>query len=173
VPGGPFAIPPTSPGGLGGPDYGPDSAGSDAAPGEDVKMTLPRRALPSFGLGAFRGSVAPSSDPDLDPRMNATAPTFDPDGYHVVAPSPTDAGYPNRIRLGIPDVLDEWWRYLRRMSGEVFVSQLRSSAQTVVMGPPRVLTKIVPNRRSFYQAPEYGTEANSDYVSSSRRKLRR
>jgi len=173
MPGGPFSIPPTSPGGLGGPDYGPDMGGRDAPPNDDVVLTLPRRALPSLGAGAFRGSVAPSSQPDLDPRMNASAPTFDPDGFHVVWPSATDASAPNRIRLGVPDVLNEWWRYLRRMSGQVFVSQARSSAQTVVMGPPRVLTKIVPNRRSFYQAPEYGTNENSDYVGAARRKVGR
>jgi len=139
-------------------------------PYPDVRTEIPRNALPSFGLGAFRGTVVPDSSADLDPRAVVTDPDMRPASRHYRPVAVTDFSAPNRLRLGVPDVLHEFYRYLTRFTGEIFVSQVRSSATVVVQAPPRVLGKVLANRRSFYEPPEYGTPANSDYASSARRR---
>jgi hypothetical protein len=117
--------------------------------------------LPTFGKGAFRGSIAPS--PAMPPRRDEAS-TSSPftkhsptKGYHPVYVSDTSAG--NRVRLGVLAPLLEWAQYIGRMSGQVFRRQDRTSNVTRGMLPARRFTKLPANRRVVYEADSYGSES--------------
>lgn len=123
-----------------------------------ISDPIPSRALPRFGAGAFRGSIAPSSTPVDDRDITAPEPVAIPIGptAGIRAVNVTGFSAGNSFRAGVVGMLEEWWRWRTPMSDEIYVGPPQTRSIERAMAPPRRLTKVVANRRTFYEAPEYG-----------------
>lgn len=125
---------------------------------------IPERALPRFGRGAFRGSVAPHSTPTGDARFGDPAPFVRPHPFVVAPVNPTSFSAGNKVRLGVVGMMMEWWRFRRPMSGEYFVANGEQYTRHVARRMARVrrLDRTVASRRVTYEAPSYGPQAGPD-----------
>lgn len=121
------------------------------------------RALSNFAGGlppAFAGThIASSVDGRFRGGISAPEPETHLAPLHIRAVRVTDASYGNRVRLGIVEMMREWWRWRTPMRGEIFRRDFKDY-ETIprMMQAPRRLDRLVPSRRVYYEAPMYGRD---------------
>lgn len=123
----------------------------------------------AFALGSY-GSYPTRDNTLYDVRaIREEAPYVKNDPMAgITPPAFSRSAEGNQVRLGIVQVMREYWRFMGRMSGDIFYSlsgpEIRQNPPARALARPARFTKVIPNRRSFYAPEVYGGDAESEPV---------